>query len=776
MRNSKSRKTESLRPRRTRIRRAVTILQVMILLGLSASVGILLGLFVSLSRQLPTIGDFEAPEATIIYSSDGVILGRIYREDRTNVPLKDIPWNLRKATIAVEDSRFYHHSGVDFKGIARALWINIQNKRMEQGGSTITQQLAKNVYLSPRRTLERKLQEAALAILMERNFTKDKILELYLNQVFYGSGAFGVQAASRIYFGKDVDQLDLSEAAMIAGLPKAPSVYSPHEDEELAIKRRNVVLRKMAEQGYITQSQYEEAKAERVKIQPRSRGRNEFKAPHFVDYVAKQLRYQFGDDVVYSGGLRVYTTLNWEMQQIAEKALRQGVKKYERTRRVTEGCFVAVEPTSGYIRAMVGSVNPYSEYNRCTQGNGQQPGSSFKAFVYTAAMASGMKPTDRVLDARKSYSQTDGTSWNPRNYNGEYKGYVTIKQAVAQSMNMPAIRTAEKIGMHKIISYARLMGVESPIQPYLSSAIGASEVKPLEMASAYGTFANGGVYVKDMSIVRITDSHGEIIEEYVPEARRVISQKVNAEVDELLRGVVIMPYGTGKGVRDVSEARGKTGTTNDDRDAWFIGYVPGKLAAACWVGNDDNTPMRSAYGGTVCGPIWKEFMLKSVPIFNKVYSGQDKKQARHKANEASKPKNDSKPNETREQTPDPNADVTQDENSDVVAVKICNSSQLVATSNCPSWHTERFVRGLEPKDSCTEHPSRDDSQVDNAAGDNRDTRKVPNPNVQLITVTVCADSGKLASRNCPNRVTKRIPLDEVPSQTCNLHSRSGNRE
>lgn len=342
----------------------------MILIGISASVGIALGLFINLSGVLPTVEDFEAPEATIIYSSDGVVLGRIFREDRTNVPLKDIPKPLRDATVAIEDSRFYQHSGVDVRGIGRAVWENVRGHRISQGGSTITQQLARNVYLTQRRTFERKIQEAVLAILIERHFSKDKILELYLNQIYYGSGAFGVQAASKVYFSKNVDRLSLSEAALIAGLPWRPTANSPHENLQAALDRRDIVLNRMAQLGYITPNERDTAKVERVTIVLKRKGRSAFRAPQFVDYITRQLRDRYGDDVLFRGGLRVYTTLHYGMQKIAEEALRNGVGKYEQSRKVTEGCFVCIEPATGYIRAMVGSVDPSSQFNRCATSKG----------------------------------------------------------------------------------------------------------------------------------------------------------------------------------------------------------------------------------------------------------------------------------------------------------------------------------------------------------------------------------------------------------------------
>lgn len=755
----------------------VTILQVFILLGISASVGAGLAMFISLSSVLPKVSDMEAPEATIIYSSDGVILGRIFREDRTNVPLKDIPKSLRDATVAIEDSRFYHHSGVDMKGITRAVWANVRGQRLSQGGSTITQQLARNVYLTQRKTVERKAQEAVLAILMERHFSKDKILELYLNQVYYGSGAFGVQAASKVYFGKDVDKITVAEAALLAGMPQKPSGYSPHEDPKAALGRRNMVLKRMVGLGYISQGEWQKAREEELDIVPREKGRSTYKAAHFVDFVTRKLRDRYGDDVLFSGGLRVYTTLNYEMQKTAETALRQGVRKYEKTRRVSEGCFVAVEPTTGYIRAMVGSVDPKSHFNRCTQGKGRQPGSAFKAFVYATAFEKArMTPETQIVDGFVSYPQSFGKPWTPKNYDNRWHGTVTIKQAVARSINIPAIKVAEKVGVKNIIEYAYAMGIKADLEPYLPLAIGGIKgVHPIDMASAYGTFANGGVHVEPLSVVRVTNSRGDIIEDFVPEGKPVLSQRSNAMIDECLRAVVTASGGTGYVVRDIPEARGKTGTTNEDRDAWFIGYIPGKLVAACWVGNDDYAPMRKAYGGLVCAPVWREFMQKAVPLLDKIRKAEEeKRQGGRREPVVKTDKSDVEERRRRsaeESDRDAEADVTAADEPEAAEYSICSESNLLATDNCPSTHRTRFVRGTQPTSYCSIH-GRD---VSSGQRDRDRERSGESSEVTLVTVTVCPDSGLLAGPECPSRTRKRVPIDEVPTQVCNQHVRGQNR-
>ncbi len=741
------------RNRRSKLRMFVTFLQIGVLLSMGIVAGLVLGWFASLSKTLPNISSFEAPEATLVYSSDGVLLGRVFRENRTNVPLKDIPENLRKATVAIEDKRFYEHSGVDMRGVARAVFENLRGHRMAQGGSTITQQLARNVYLTQKKTIQRKIQEIFLAILIERNFSKDRILELYMNQVFYGSGAFGVQAASRVYFGKDVHELDLSQCALVAGLPQKPSGYSPHENLEGALGRRNTVLKTMCDLGYITPEERDKAEAETIRIVPRRGGRMAFKAPHFVDYVTNILRDKYGDDVLYGGGLRVYTTLNWKMQQEAEQALRKNVEKNSRAHNVKEGCLIAIDPTNGAILSMVGSVDPKSEYNRCTQA-GRQPGSSFKAFVYTAALEAGWKPSTRVNDTRDSFSAGGGKWWTPRNYDGRYHGHPTMEKAIAFSYNLAAIHTAQTIGIKNVIKYAQLMGIHSSLEPYLPTAIGGIPgVHPIEMCSAYCTFANEGAHVAPIAITRIANSRGETQEDFTSEAQQVISKEINGMMDRMFRAVVT--YGYGRGASSVPNARGKTGTTNDDRDVWFIGYVPKKIACAVWVGNDNNASMRNASGAALCVPVWREFMQSAVPIYDEA-----KAKARQNGDQTPKPeKKEAKPGDFG-----PQQDTTATDGTEVVKCRICTQSGMLATSMCPHWRTKRFAKGSEPTAYCTTHGGGADAT---AAPDNTDTNTNAASDTEYVTVTVCSESGMLAGRNCP-RVKKRFPVDQVPTTVCDL--------
>ncbi|NLN76420.1 MAG: PBP1A family penicillin-binding protein [Armatimonadetes bacterium] len=753
--NSTSRRRNN-KNRRSAVRSFVTVLQIAVLLSMGVLAGTALGWFAGLSRTLPDINAFEAPEATLVYSSDGVLLGRVFRENRTNVALKDIPKELREATVAIEDKRFYEHSGVDMRGVARAVYANIRGQRMAQGGSTITQQLARNVYLTQRKTIQRKLQEIFLAILIERNFSKDRILELYLNQIFYGSGAFGVQAASRIYFGKDVQGLNLSECALIAGLPQKPSGYSPHENLNAAVGRRNTVLATMADLGYITEQQQAEAREQQAKIVPRRSGRTTYKAPHFVDYVNQRIKERYGEDVLYGGGLRVYTTLNWEMQQAAEKALRVQISSKSKTYRATEGCLIALDPNTGGILAMVGSVDPESHYNRCTQA-GRQPGSAFKVFVYTAALADGWKPSTRLPNTRVSYPAGRGRTWNPRNYDGRYGGSVTMDTAVAKSINLPAIYTAKKVGVKNVIKYARLMGVRSPLEPYLPIAIGGIPgVHPIEMASAYCTFANDGIYTEPIGISKITNSRGETQAEFTPDLQQVISKNVSRNMDQMLRGVVTK--GTGTGAASVAEARGKTGTTNNERDVWFIGYVPKKIVCAVWVGNDNNSSMRGATGGGLCIPVWREFMSKAIPVYNEVKTKAEQAASKNKPKPADEqPKGDSPPTENQ----------SDDDDGDVVRRRICTQSDMLATSTCPHWRTKTFTKGTEPIETCSVHGGTDISIPPEDSNPASADREAPAQDTEYVTITVCSQSGLLAGRYCP-RTKRKLAVEDVPTQVCNI--------
>ena len=529
---------------------------------------------------------------------------------------------MKDAFIAVEDVRFYEHAGVDPKGIMRAVIANITNKGVSEGGSTITQQLAKNAYLTQDRTLKRKVQEVFLALQLERKYTKDEILELYLNQIYFGQGAYGVQAAAKTYFGKNVEDLDLNECAMLAGIPKSPNYFSPLNNLKAAQERKGVVLDQMSKYGYISSSTAAKTKAENlnlVKSQPQSD--NHF-ASYFIDYVTQQMIEKYGADAVYQEGLKIYTTLDKDMQQAAEAAM-QNLPNYSTDgsgNKQPQGALVAIEPSTGYIKAMVGGRGT-DQFNRATMAE-RQPGSAFKPFVFAAALENGLTPSSTVEDKPINIG-----GWQPQNYSRNFSGTVTMRYVAEQSLNVPTVRIAQEVGMDKIIYLAEKMGISTFVKEgaandmnYAVTIGGMTKgVTPLEMTSAYGTFANDGVHVAPVAIVKVVNQKGEVLEEAHPKSEQAIKKTSANELTSMLMGVIAR--GTGTGANIGRPAAGKTGTTDNYQDAWFVGYVP-DLVAGVWVGCDDNSRMGNMTGGTTPAAIWKAFMSKAVQSMpNKNFSG-----------------------------------------------------------------------------------------------------------------------------------------------------------
>jgi len=758
------------RPWRGRLRFFVIYTEIAALLLFAIFLGIIGGTFYSVSKLLPSsldIASYKPTEATKIISSDGVTLAEIYEENREVVQIEDIPKDLQNATVAIEDERFFRHLGVDFRGIARALYQNLRTGRVVQGGSTITQQLARNIYLTREKRLSRKLQEIVLALQLERNYSKQQILEHYLNQVYYGSGAYGVQTASRVYFDKNVKDLTLAECALLAGLPQKPSAYSPHEDLKLAVKRRNVVLDRMAKLGYITPEQRKEAKTEKPKIAKReAAGLARHKAPWFVTYVIKQLSEEYGADLVYRGGLKVYTTLSYEMQQAAEEELREGIAA-AKSRHVTQGALVCIDPHTGYIKAMVGGVNPdftKDQFNRAVQAR-RQPGSAFKAFVYTAAIDNGYDSYYPVSNVPITYK---GKPW-PRNYSsGQRARTYTIRRAIAESVNVCAVRMTLSVGIDQVMLYARMLGIKSPLSRNLSLALGASEVTPLEICSAYGVFAANGVRAEPTAVVRITgsaDSRNEsVIDEHKPVTHQVLSQQTAEVMNELFRGVVTSRGGTGYNARAVPNAHGKTGTTSNDRSAWFIGYTP-ELVTAVWVGNDDNSPMKRVWGGNVCAPAWSAFMLKALEIHERE-SGKSKPEPEF--DRAERERDRIRRTRPPRETPDLGRRT----------VTICAESGLVATSECPTTYQISYDAGTEPHATCPLHkPETPENRPQPAPPATAPTPPPgpsrpgvqPRTSERYVTVTMCVDSGQIANVYCPETIPRQFRADEAPTRVCRLH-------
>jgi len=767
----------NLRSRDRWLRRLLIYAQILLLLVLGTILGVMAGAFISVSRVLPSgadISQYRPTEATKVYSSDGVLLAKVYEENREIVPITDIPKDLQNATIAIEDARFYRHCGIDIRGMARALVEDLRTRSFSQGGSTLTQQLARNIYLTRQKRLSRKLQEIVLALEIERHYSKEQILELYLNEVYYGSGAYGVQTAAKVYFGKNAKDLTLAECALLAGLPRKPSAYSPYEDLQAAIRRRNTVLDRMTELGYITPEQCNQAKEEPVRLVGLKRGGlAKYKAPWFVMYVLRQVTRDLGADLIYKGGLVIHTTLNYEMQQAAEEELRKGVER-AKYMNIHQGALVCLDPQNGHIKAMVGGVGrdfSKDQFNRAVQAR-RQPGSAFKVFVYTAAIDNGYDPSYRISNARVVYKGYGNKPWIPKNANGRYGGSYDMRNALAQSINVCAVRMAEKVGVDQVITYARILGIKSPLDRTLSIALGTSSVTPLEMVSAYSVFATGGARAEPMAVTTITDGEGGIIKRYAPDVRQVLSRQTAETMSDLLRAVVTS--GTGRAVAVVPNAHGKTGTTSDHRDVWFIGYTP-ELATAIWMGNDDYSPMRRAYGASACAPPWAAFMLRALKIYEKEHQensivSENWREGRHE-----------RPRERRRQEPEPAPMAGK------VMVRICTESGLVATPACPSSYEVPFEPGTQPLTECPIHrPEAAPPPMPQTSGASPQpaAQPVPTPKTpgtpgieptptpapeRYVTVTICVDSGKLANIYCPETIQRRYRVEEAPSKVCTLH-------
>ncbi len=577
------------------------------------------GAYLALTHDLPQIKFLESyqPSAiTRIYSSDQRLLDEIYIEKRDPVTLKAVPPMLVKALLATEDRRFYQHRGIALKGILRALAANLKTGRFAQGASTLTQQLAKTLFLTPRKTLTRKLKEAILALQLERRYTKNEILTLYLNQVYFGSGAWGVASAARIFFAKPLAKLTLAECALIAGMPKAPSAYSPLVNPELAIKRRNLVLKQMYDLHLIDAAAYQQAIAEPLHLA--AKGNQDLKAPFFVNFVRQELERQLGHSRLYKAGLTVETTLDWKLQQAAEKAVATGLDniaaRMQRKGLATDklqAALVALDVRSGAILAMVGGRNnDQSGFNRAWEAR-RQPGSAFKPIVYALAIEKGFSQTYHILDAPVAFKNPSGTDWLPQNFSRSYEGEITLRHALAHSKNIPAVRLVEKLGPAAVAQFAYKLGIAPGLREDLSLALGTSEVCLLNLTAAYATFANGGLYTRPYGIVRIMDRQGRTIWSNKYERHLAMSPQAAAITTNMLQAVV--NEGTARAARGLGPmVAGKTGTTDDYCDALFVGYSP-RIAAGVWVGNDNHTTLgRGETGSRAALPIWIRFM-ESIP-------------------------------------------------------------------------------------------------------------------------------------------------------------------
>jgi len=664
--------------------------------------------------------------STKIYDRHGELLYEVFDANagrRTMVPIDEIPDDLIHATIATEDKTFYSNPGFDPLAILRSSWLNLSEGEIVSGASTITQQLVKSIFLSPEQTVTRKIQEAVLAQEITRRYTKDQILEIYLNEIYYGNMAYGIEAAAETYFGKSARRLTLAEASLLAGLPQSPSIYDPYTNLEAAKARQRVALRLMANEGYISLSEANATWDEELRFVPL---RVEMKAPHFVVYVVKLLEEKYGTEMVYRGGLRVQTTLDLQMQDIAQEVARERVAALTDSH-VTNAAVVAIVPQTGEMRVMLGSIDFWDE-----EIDGQvnvalslrQPGSSIKPVNYLAAFEEGWTPATLIMDVRTEFPNPPGPPYVPKNYDGKEHGPVLVRQALACSYNIPAVKTLQFVGVPQMIEMARRLGITSFTEPErygLSLTLGGAEIMLVEHTGAYAVLANGGVRVPPVAILRIEDSRGRVIEEYQPPAgEQAISPQHSYLITHILSDNEARSpaFGPDSPLRLSRPAAAKTGTTDDWRDSWTVGYTP-DLVAGVWVGNSDNTPMDHVAGSTGAGHIWHNFMERVL---------------------ANTPPQD---------FPIPPG---------LVTAQICARSGMAPTELCPQTRTEIFVDGTAPTE----------------------------PDNIYQRIGICAITGQRATEFCPPEVveakvfevypeeyrewTERAGILQPPLHECELHS------
>jgi len=694
---------------------------IIILVLSSILIGGIAGGYVAIARGIPSINElknYQAGGGTKIYADDDILIGELKAEKGIFLSINNIPKQMTNAIVAVEDSRFFKHKGLDYIAIVRAIVKDIIHISLKEGGSTLTQQLAKVVFLSSEKTVKRKLLEAALAFKIERSLSKQEILELYLNKVYFGHGAYGVEMAARTYFGKSARQLTLAEAAIIAGLVKAPTTYSPFNDLTRAKERQNIVLSRMEDEGYITKQERENAYRQPLYLSSLKKGIEA--NSYFVEYIRKYLEEKYGEEAVYKTGLKAYTTLNRAMQLSAVNAMQNGLREVDKRRgwrgaletkkgvdiekelktrdmsttvinnpgdiytglvlKVTaqeatiktrgllgklslrdalwaartlsksgsvkfiknfsldqilnpgdivrvsiksiqknsvalaleqepevEGALVAVEPYTGFIRAIVGGYDfSRSDFNRAIMAK-RQPGSSFKPIIYAAALDHGFTPASLIVDEPVTYSGGPKGDWTPENYDHKYYGPTRLREALTYSRNVVTVRLVDAMGLDALINFARTIGVSADMPRNLSIALGSFSITPLEMAMAYNVFASNGMKSKPLALKYVTDSKGRILETNEPEPEQVISPQTAFLITSMMEDVV--KYGTGWRAKALGgPVAAKTGTTNDYKDAWFVGYTP-NLVAAVWVGFDNAKTLGSQEtGGKAAAPIWTMFM------------------------------------------------------------------------------------------------------------------------------------------------------------------------
>ncbi len=604
----------------------VAIIIVGIMAFMVIGIGVGLGFLSATIQSAPNLrGDIRPAASAQVFDVNGKLITVLHAvENRLPVPLTKIPKDLQNAFIALEDNRFYQHGGVDPRAILRAVWINVAAGGVSEGGSTITQQLAKNALLTQDRTWKRKVQEVLLAFQIEKQYTKKEILELYLNQIYFGAGAYGVEAAAQTYFGKSVDKLTLAESAMLAGLPKSPNYYSPFNSLKAAKERQSTVLDQMVKYGYLDQATADKTKGvqvklaasgEPVKLDPKAKPDPKQKekdigvsASYFIEYITSQLIDKYGTDTVYKEGLKIYTSIDMDMQKSAEKAMRElPVMSVDKNGlQQPQGALVAIDTHNGYVKAMVGGRGT-DKFNRAVLAE-RQPGSAFKPFVYLTALENGKSPASIIDD--KPFR---AGAYAPMNYDRTFKGPITLRTALELSRNIPAVKLAQEIGPERIVRKAQNMGITTMVTSgshndiTLAMALGGLTrgVTPMDIASAFGVLANQGVRVEPVTILKVVDRNGKVLEQHIPKERMVINEKVAFLLTDMMKGVI--QRGTGTGANIGRPAAGKTGTTDEHKDAWFVGFTT-DISTAVWIGFDSEGTLDGTTGGETPATIWQLFM------------------------------------------------------------------------------------------------------------------------------------------------------------------------
>ncbi len=652
------------------------------LFGLFLFFATALFLYHTLSKGIPSIEDirrYRAPLTTKVFDINGKLIYEFGEEKRVFLPLEEIPQFLRDAFIAVEDKRFWTHWGIDAIRLLGALFYNLKSFSFRQGASTLTQQLARNAFLTPERSVRRKLKEAILACKLEMAETKEEILERYLNQLYFGHGVYGLEAAANFYFEKKAKELSLAEGALLAAIVKAPEIYSPFKNPDKALARRNLFLKVLYKQGRISKEEYEEAINSPLTGLKGRKIANE--APYAMEMIRLYVEDKYGQEFLYRRGAKIYTTLDLSLQREANIALETKLREIEETYKFKrkkkdydvslregpaylQGALLAIEPKTGYIKALVGGRDfRHSQFNRVTQML-RQAGSAFKVFVFTAAIDNGFFPSDIEYDEPVRIPIVGFQEpYEPKNYDHRYIGAISLREALALSRNVISVKLTKSLGPEKIRDYAYRLGIKSPLRAYISLALGSSEVSLWDMTLSFSTLANYGRRVKPILIKRIETEEG-IIEEAVPESRQVISPAVAYLVTRMMESV--LDEGTGYLARRLGfqrKAAGKTGTTDDFTDAWFIGFTP-QLCCGVWVGFDQKkTIFQGATGGVVACPIWAEFMKKALKDL---------------------PEEEFIPPDS------------------VITRMVCRETGLLANPRCPNPKEEYFILGREPKE-CDKH-------------------------------------------------------------------------